>query len=211
MSYLLGILIQGLLPVMYRETRVRVCIPDAACSIVRLNSNFASWLRSGRSSVGLQLGEALEGGELPVEEKLVDRFRIWILGRVPPIMFTGIGWLRLDITGCGLSLRRWLCFGFLFSCIREITDSLQSREPAADSSVQWSNQQLQHPICNIKPTCLPSHEKSSSLWRVGTAIPNSMGSTHQMIIHQNSKHCMDNQRVISYFLLAQHSMIGRLY
>lgn len=43
---------------------------------MRANSNLASGFRSGRSSVGLEEGEELEGGELPVDEKLIDRFLI---------------------------------------------------------------------------------------------------------------------------------------
>lgn len=53
--------------------------------------------------VGLNSGEVLFGGELPVEEKLVERFLVDPFGLTTSEAETGIGWLLADVTGRGLS------------------------------------------------------------------------------------------------------------
>ena len=79
-----------------------VCVlPEAACSIVRENSNLAAAAESADLSdaaddlrcLGLPVGLALLGGELPVDDILIVRLRICTRGRgpadAPPL--TGIG------------------------------------------------------------------------------------------------------------------------
>ena len=59
-----------------RQQNNPFCIPEEACSEVSANSNLTSLLPTGLVCVGLPLGEALLGGELPVDDILIVRLLI---------------------------------------------------------------------------------------------------------------------------------------
>lgn len=68
-------------------------LPDAACSVVSANSNLISVLSADLHCLGLPVGLALFGGELPVDDMLIVRLRICTRGRAPtdaPLL-TGMG------------------------------------------------------------------------------------------------------------------------